>query len=307
MSAATQAAPSRPRRSLRTRGRNRFGYLLLAPQMIGFTAVGLVAIVWVLWLSLHDVNVLAGSQDFVGLDNYTRILTDPSMITVLPNTFFFVCVLSVAGTVIALLLAVLLNQKLRGIGIFRSIVFIPALVTMVAWALVWSFIVEPEGLLDALLGAVGVEALPWLRGGWLTLVVFAVIQLTKNVGINVMILLGALQAVPQELIEAARIDGAGRVRVLRSVVVPQISPAIMMVFMLMIVGSFKVFEVVMLLTEGGPGVQSSVLAFEIYKQGFLLNDVGYASALAVLLFAVILLLTAALWQARKRVVFHEND
>ena len=132
MSVATQAAPSRPRRSLRTRGRNRFGYLLLAPQMIGFTAVGLVAIVWVIWLSLHDVNVLAGSQDFVGLDNYARILTDPSMITVLPNTFFFVCVLSVAGTVIALLLAVLLNQTLRGIGIFRSIVFIPALLLMFA-------------------------------------------------------------------------------------------------------------------------------------------------------------------------------
>src|SRR5699024_11781110 len=113
-----------------TRGSNRFGYLLLAPQMIGFTAVGLVAIVWVIWLSLHDVNVLAGSQDFVGLDNYARILTDPSMITVLPNTFFFVCVLSVAGTVIALLLAVPLNQQLRGIGLFRSIVFIPALVTM---------------------------------------------------------------------------------------------------------------------------------------------------------------------------------
>ena len=302
MSAATQAAPSRPRRSLRTRGRNRFGYLLLAPQMIGFTAVGLVAIVWVIWLSL-DVNVLA-SQDFVGLDNYARILTDPSMITVLPNTFFFVCVLSVAGTVIALLLAVLLNQRLRGIGIFRSIVFIPALVTMVAWALVWSFIVQPEGLLDALLGAVGADGPPWLRGGWLTLVVFAVIQLTKNVGINVMILLGALQAVPQELIEAARIDGAGRVRVLRSVMVPQISPAIMMVFMLMIVGSFKVFEVVMLLTEGGPGVQSSVLAFEIYKQGFLsttsATPVRWPSSCSPSSAA-----HAALWQARKRVVFHE--
>ncbi|WP_193106117.1 carbohydrate ABC transporter permease [Brachybacterium sp. FME24] len=275
--------------------------------MIGFTAVGAVAIIWVIWLSLHHVNALAGTQEFAGLDNYARILTDPSMITVLPNTFFFVCVLSIAGTVAALLLALLLNQSLRGITVFRSIIFIPALVTMVAWALVWSFIVQPEGLLDALLGSVGIDGLPWLRGGWLTLVIFAVIQLTKNIGINVVILLGALQSVPQELLEAGRIDGAGPSRLLRSIVIPQISPAILMVFMLTVVGSFKVFEIVLLLTEGGPGVQSSVLSFEVYKQGFLLNDTGYASALAVLLFALILLLTAVIWQARKRVVFHEDD
>lgn len=305
--AVTSHAPERRRSKPGDRGRNRFGYALLAPQMIGFTAVGAVAIIWVIWLSLNHVNSLAGTQEFVGLDNYARILTDPSIITVLPNTLFFVGVLSVAGTVVALLLALLLNQQLRGITIFRSIIFIPALVTMVAWALVWSFIVQPEGLLDALLGTVGIKELPWLRGGWLTLVVFAVIQLTKNVGINVVIMLGALQSVPKELLEAGRIDGAGPTRLLRSVVIPQISPAILMVFMLTVVGSFKVFEIVLLLTEGGPGVQSSVLSFEVYKQGFLLNDIGYASALAVLLFVIILVLTAAIWQVRKKVVFHEED
>lgn len=291
----------------RDKGRNAFGYALLAPQMIGFTAVGVVALVWVAWLSLHHVNTLADTQEFVGLDNYTRILSDPSMITVVPNTLLFAGVLSVTGTVVALFLALMLNQKLRGTSVFRSIVFMPALVTMVAWALVWNFIVQPEGLLDAALDAGGLEGLPWLRGGWLTLVVFAVIQLTKNVGINMMILLGALQAVPQDLIDAAKIDGAGPLRIVRSVIIPQISPAILMVFMLMTVGSFKVFEIVLLLTGGGPGVQSSVLSFEIYKQGFLLGDIGYASALAMLLFALILLLTAAIWHARKRVVFHEED
>ncbi len=275
--------------------------------MVGFVAIGVVALVWVVWLSLTDVNVLAGTQTFVGIDNYVRIFNDPSMATVLPNTFFFVCVLSVTGTIVSLMLALLLNQALRGINIFRSIVFIPALVTMVAWSLVWSFIVQPKGLLDAVLAEVGLEGLPWLRGGWLTLAVFAFIQLTTNVGINVMIFLGALQAVPQELIEAALIDGAGRRRILSNVILPQISPAILMVFMLMIVGSFKVFEVVLILTEGGPGVQSAVLSFEIYKQAFRLNDVGYASALAVLLFALILILTTAIWQVRKRVVFHEED
>lgn len=295
------------RRSRRDSGRNRFGYLLLAPQTVSYLAIGLISLGSVAWLSLHEVNVLAGTQTFVGLDNYRRIFTDPEMATVLPNTFFFVGVMSVASTAVALLLALLLNQKLAGINIFRAAVFLPALVTMVAWSLVWRFIIQPRGLFDAILGVVGLEPLPWLRGGWLTLLIFALIQITKNVGINVIIFLAAIQAVPEELVEAAKIDGAGRWRRLRSVVLPQISPSILMVFMLTIVGSFKVFELVLLLTEGGPGVQSSVLSFEIYKQAFRLNNIGYASALAVLLFAIVLALTGIIWQARKWLVFHESE
>lgn len=291
----------------RDRGRNGFGYLLLGPQFVVFTAVGLLAIVWVIWLSLHQVNVLAGTQTFVGLENYARIFTEPDMRVVIPNTLFFVCVLSVTGTVVALGLAFLVNQKLRGIGVFRSIIFVPALVTMVAWTLVWSFIVQPDGVLDAIVGVAEIGPFAWLRGGWLTLVVFAVVQLMKNVGINMMIFLAALQAVPEELTDAARVDGATRWGVFRNVVVPQISPSILMVFMLMIVGSFKVFEIVLLLTDGGPGVQSTVLSFEIYKQAFRLNDTGYASALSVLLFAFILALTGAIWQLRNRLVFHESS
>lgn len=303
----SRSSPPRRREQGADRGRDLFGFSLLAPQLVGFTAVGAVALVWVVWLSLTKVNVLAGTQEFVGLANYARIISDPNMRTVLPNTLFFVAVLSVVSTIVALFLALLLNQRLRGINVFRSIIFIPALVTMVAWTLVWSFIVQPEGLLDAGMRILGIGELPWLRGGWLTLTTFAFIQLTKNVGINVMILLGALQAVPEELVEAARIDGAGGARVIRNIVLPQISPAILMVFMLTVVGSFKVFEIVLLLTEGGPGVQSSVLSFEIYKQAFQLNDIGYASALAVLLFALILLLTTAIWQVRKRAVFYEDE
>lgn len=297
----------RQRRGGREGNRNGFGYILLAPQVIGFTIVGVLGLVWVFWLSLHEVNVLAGTQTFVGLDNYSRMLADPTLRVILPNTFFFVGALSVLSTFVALALALLLNQKLRGIGIFRSAVFVPALVTMVAWTLVWRFIVQPKGLLDATLGVVGVGPFPWLRGGWLTLLVFAVIQLTKNVGINMMILLAALQAVPEELVEAARIDGANRLKTFWHIVLPQISASVLMVFMLTIVGSFKVFEIVLLLTEGGPGVQSSVLSFEIYRQAFKLNDIGYGSSLAVLLFLIILILTALIWQLRRRLVFHESD
>src|SRR5699024_1627197 len=300
-------SPRVRRRSLGDARRNLFGYGLLAPGVLGFLAVGGTALVWAFWLSLHSINVLSQEQRFVGLANYERILRDPDMKTVLPNTALFVLVLSVLGTVVFVALAVMLNQKLAGINFFRTAIFIPALVTMVAWALVWHFIVQPKGLLDAGFDLFGAGPFPWLRGGPLTLVVFAVIQMTKNVGINVIIVLASLQAVPGELLEAARIDGAGAWTRFRHVTVPQISPTILMVFMLMITGSFKVFEIVLLLTNGGPGVESSVLSFEIYRQAFQLNNIGYASALSVILFLIVLLLTGGIWQLRKRLVFYESE
>ena len=304
--ASTLRASRRHPRSSLDRDRNGFGYFLLAPQVIAFTAVGLVALGWVIWLSLNNINVLARSQTFVGLDNYARILQDPNMATVLPNTLFFVVIISVSNTVIGLLLALLMNQKLPGITVFRSLIFVPALVTMVAWTLVWRFIVQPAGGLDALLGLVGIPEIPWLRSGWVTLALFAFIQMTKNVGINMILFLSALQSIPEELSEAARIDGANRWGVFRHVTVPQISAATLMVFMLTVVGSFKIFEIVLLLTNGGPGVQTSVLSFAIYQNAFVLNDVGYASALAVLLFALVLVLSGLIWQLRRRLVFNES-
>jgi len=309
---ASSGMRSPRRRGIRTgsqldAGRNLFGYSLLAPGVLGFLAVGGTALVWVFWLSLHTINSLSGKQAFVGFDNYVRVLHDPDMKTVFSNTALFVVVLSVLGTVVALALAVMLNQKIPGINVFRSTVFVPALVTMVAWALVWHFIVQPKGALDAIFGVFGLGPYPWLRGGPLTLLVFAVIQMTKNVGINVIIILAALQAVPNELIEAARIDGAGAWSRFRHVVVPQISPTILMVFMLMVTGSFKVFEIVLLLTDGGPGVASEVLSFAIYQQAFELNDIGFASALAVILFVFVLALTGIIWQLRKRFVYHESE
>jgi len=302
-----QVSPARRRRSSRHAGRTTFGYLLLAPQTLGLLIVGLVAVGGVIQLSVTQVNVLAGTREFVGWDNYLRIANDPEMSIILSNTFFLVIVLSVVGTVLALALATLLNQPLPGINIFRSAIFIPALVTTVAWTLVWRFILQPQGIFDGIVGLFGIGPIPWLRGGWLTLAVFAVIQIPKNVGINVMIFLGALQGVPQDLLDAARVDGTGRWARFRHVVLPQISAAVLMVFMLMISGSFKVFELVLLLTNGGPGVQTSVLAFEIYRQAFRLNDIGYAAALAVFLFALVLALIGLVWLVRRRLVFHEDD
>lgn len=284
-----------------------FGYGLIAPQTIGFILVGVVAIFQVIWLSLHKVNALSGTQEFVGLDNYARMLTDPALPTILTNTFFFVAVLGIGSTVVALGFAILVNQKLRAVNFTRTAIFLPALITMVAWVLVWRFILQPEGLLDSVIGAFGASPVPWLQSRWLTLVVLAVVQLLKNIGIGMMLFLAALQGIPEELVDAAKVDGANRWTTFWRIIVPQLSATILMVFILKVVGSFKVFETVMLMTGGGPGKQTTVLSVAIYENAFELNDMGYSSTLAVLLLVCVLVLTSIIWQARRRLVFYEAD
>lgn len=279
-----------------------FGYTLAAPQILGFAAFGIYPLLEVFRLSTFKVNSLSGMEQFVGLDNYVRMIEDPAMPTVMRNTGFFVILLSVTGTVLALALALLVNQQLKGIQFFRAAIFLPALISMVAWTIVWGYMLQPRGLFDAALVAIGSSPFPWLRSDLATVAIMVLVQALKNVGLNMMILLAALQSVPTELKEAARVDGAGRWRTFRSIVLPEISPAVLMVFMLMIVGAFKVFDVIYLLTRGGPGVSTTVLSYYIYDQAFTYNDVGYSSALSVLLFLLVLVISTVVWQVRKRFV-----
>lgn len=296
------------KRALSPQGRKRaradglFGYTLAAPQILGFALFGVYPLLEVFRLSTLKVNSLSGVEQFVGIENYVRILEDPGMPTVMRNTGFFVATLSVVGTVLALALALLVNQQLKGINFFRAAIFLPALISMVAWTIVWGYMLQPKGLFDAMLVAFDGSPFPWLRSDLVTVGILVLVQALKNVGLNMMILLAALQSVPAEVKEAARVDGAGAWRTFRSIVLPEISPSVLMVFMLMIVGSFKVFDVIYLLTQGGPGVSTTVLSYYIYDQAFTYNDVGYASALSVLLFVLVLIISTAVWQLRKRFV-----
>ncbi len=294
------SALSRSRRRARSDGS--FGYMLAAPAIVGFALFGVFPLLEVFRLSTSRVNSLSGDEEFVGLENYTRLIEDPSMPTIMGNTAFFVITLSVLGTVLALALALLVNQQLKGIGFFRAAIFLPALISMVAWTIVWGYILQPKGLLDAFLVSLGASPQPWLREHWLTLTILVAVQALKNVGLNMMILLAALQSVPAEVKEAARMDGAGPWRTFRNIILPEISPSVLMVFMLMIVGSFKVFDVIYLLTQGGPGADTTVLSYYIYVQAFERNDIGYASALSVVLFLLVAAITTFVWQLRKKVV-----
>ncbi|MEV8506429.1 sugar ABC transporter permease [Actinoplanes sp. NPDC051475] len=282
------------------------GCLFIAPQLAGTIAFVLVPLVLVLWYSLHEWNVLADTFDFVGTGNYRRLMDDPKLSSVLRSTFFFSAGLVVLNLSLAMLLAVLLNQKLRGTTLFRVAFFSPVVVSLVAWTVVWGFMLQHNGGINGLLDAIGVEGPNWLRSDGTAMASVVVVQVFKNVGLNMVLFLAALQGVPQELHEAARMDGAGRWTVFRRVTLPMISPTVLLTSIITIVGSLQVFAQIAVLTQGGPGTSTTVLVYYLYQQAFQFHTFGYGATLSVLLFLIVLLLTVVQWQLRKRWVFHES-
>ncbi|MFF5076540.1 carbohydrate ABC transporter permease [Actinoplanes sp. NPDC000266] len=281
-------------------------YLFIAPQLVGTIAFVIVPLVLVFWYSLHEWNVLANTFTFTGAGNYQQLLDDPNVPSVLRATLFFSAGLVVVNLSVALLLAVLLNQKLRGTTVFRVIFFSPVVVSLVAWTIVWRFMLQDNGGVNSFLNAVGIDGPNWLRSGGTAMAAVIVVQVLKNVGLNMVLFLAALQGVPQDLYEAARTDGAGRWTIFRRITLPLISPTILLTSIITVVGSLQVFAQVAVLTEGGPGTSTTVLVYYLYQQAFQFHTFGYGATLSVLLFLIVLALTVLQWQLRKRWVFHES-
>lgn len=282
------------------------GYLFIAPQLAGVMIFVIFPLALVGYYSFHEWDILVGSFTFVGFDNFQRLASDPQIIPVLLVTAAFGLGLVGLNLGLAMFLAVLLNQKLQGMIFFRTIFFSPVVVSLVAWTVVWGFFLQDDGGINSALAAIGVEGPNWLREGPTALASVIVVQVVKNVGLNMVLFLAAFQSVPSELYEAARVDGASRSRIFGAITLPLISPTILLALIITIVGSLQVFAQIAVLTQGGPGNSTTVLVYYLYQQAFLFSEFGYGSTLAILLFVIVLGLTIAQWQVRRKMVFHEN-
>ncbi|WP_331750785.1 MULTISPECIES: sugar ABC transporter permease [unclassified Streptomyces] len=282
------------------------GYVLIAPQMVGFAAFVLGPLIAVVYYSFTKYNNLTGDISFIGGDNYRKLLDDPLAIEVAQNTAVFSLGLVPLNICLALLLAVLLDQGLRGTIVFRAIFFSPTVVSVIAWTIVWSFLLSKDGGLNLLIRMVGADGPNWLREPDTAMFSVILVQVLKGVGVNMVLFLAALQSVPTELREAARVDGAPPWTIFRRITLPMISPTMLLAAIVTVIGSLQVFGQVMVLTGGGPGNATTVLAYYVYLQAFKFFDLGYASALAVLLFLAVLALTVVQWWLRKKWVFHEQ-
>ncbi len=293
------------RRSLE-RADYRYGYLLIAPMLIGFTMFVFIPIIATVALSFYDYNLLRGMR-FVGFKNYVQLFTnDPAFLKTAGNTLYFTVLLVPLNMALCLGLAMLLQKSMRGIGFFRTAIFTPYVTSVVSWALVWKFMLQTDsGFINIFLRFLGITGPNWLYTEALAIPVVVVVTLLKGFGMNTIIFISALKDVPEMYYEAAALDGAGSWKRFRHITLPMITPTIFLIIIITMIGSLKVFAQINVLTQGGPGTSTYVFVYYIYQCAFKLMKYGYASAISVVLFILIMLLTLMQWQTRKKWVHYE--
>ncbi len=279
-----------------------WGYLFISPQMIGFFLVVLGPLLAVLVFSLQDRNLLFGNVSFAGFENYKQIFTNDALFgKVLLNSLYFTLLVVPLNLVTSVSLSLLLARELRGMKVFRVLYFAPVVTSAAAWAIVWRFILQGEqGTLNQFLAVIGIDGPNWLHDPNWAMFSVAVTRVVKNVGLNIVILLAAVTNIPREYEEAATVDGANPWQTFYHITLPLLFPTLLFVSVITVIGSLRVFDTILLMTEGGPGISTMVLVYYIYYQAFQFFETGYASALAAILFAIALGLTALQWALRNR-------
>lgn len=282
------------------------GYVFISPQLVGVALFVLLPVGLAIWYSLNDWNIFSGRLEFIGGGNYAQLLTDPQLPSVLTATVVFSGGIVVLNIALGLGLAVMLNRRFRGVTFFRTLFFSPVVVSVVAWTLVWGFLLQDNGGINGALAVIGIDGPNWLQGGGTAMIAVIVSQVVRSVGINMVLFLSALQGVPRELHEAARIDGAGSRTVFFRITLPLISPTVLLTAIITIVGALQAFAQIAVLTGGGPGLSTTVLVYYVFQQAFEFNNIGYGSTLALMLLTFVMLLTLLQWQLRKKWVFYED-
>lgn len=280
-------------------------YLLILPWLIGFILFTGGPILYSLIISLTNWTGIR-TRDFIGLQNYIELFTiDPLFWTVMKNTLVYGSVSVLLGVIVALALALLMNQKVPGISIFRTIYYLPSVTSGIAIAIMWAWMFNPRaGLVNYALSLVGITGPGWFASPQWALPGLIIVSLW-GVGPNMIILLAGLQGIPQQLYDAARIDGANRWQEFVSVTLPMLSPVIFYVTVISMISSFQIFENVLVLTNGGPGTSTRVLVFDLYQNAFVNSRMGYASAQAWILGVLIMLITWLMFRISKRMVNYE--
>ncbi len=286
-------------------GEGRWALLFLAPTLIGLAVLSAGPILATLAISLTSWDLLTPPK-LVGLDNFTALLSDDRFMKALRNTFFFTIVSVPLGLAIAYGLALALNQRIRGISFIRTAYFLPVVTSTIAIALVWQWIYNADsGLLNQALEVVGVSPQKWLSNPTLAMPSIIAMSIWQGLGINVIIFLAALQGIPQELIDAANVDGAGPWARSRSVILPLLTPAIFFTGVLSLIGSFQVFDQIFVLVKPRPTDATITLVYFIYENGFKFFKMGYASAASWILFLIVAAFTAIYFWSQKRWVHYQ--
>lgn len=285
------------------------GYLFLLPWLIGYVCFSGGPVLASAYLSLTKYNVLLPPK-LIGLGNYVYALTkDDLFIPAIVKTFYYAILVIPPAIILSLAIAILLNQKLRGTAIWRTMFFLPTLTPVVAAAILWRWMLNPDvGLINFLLAQGGIKGPGWLSSIEWAIPSLALIGLWTSVGGSQMIIfLAGLQNIPQELVEAAEIDGAGSWTRFWAITLPMVTPTIFFNLVLGIIFALRTFDVAFVATNGGPARATWFISLHIYQNAFVSFDMGYASALSWMFFLIIFLVTFVQFRASGSWVFYAGE
>jgi multiple sugar transport system permease protein len=282
------------------------GWCFIGPVMAGILAFQFVPILVSLYASLTTWDGM-NPPAFTGLANYRRLLVEDSFFReTLRTTVIFTLGHIPLTIVLALGLALLCNLPLPGIALFRTAYFIPAVSNVVAISVVWFWVYQPQnGVLNTTLARVGLEGPAWLASTTWALPAVILVSVWQGVGYPMVILLAGLQGIPAELYEAAKLDGASPANQFRQITVPLLTPTLFFLLITQFIASFQVFGIIYVMTQGGPANATSVYIYYLYQNAFAFGRMGYASAMAWILFVLIATVTFVQWKLQKRWVFYE--
>lgn len=279
------------------------GWIFILPAILGTLIFIIIPVICSFGLSFAKWDLL-NPIEFVGLANYKEIFKEPLFGKIFLNTVVFAFATSILGVIIPLVLAVILNSKIRGSEFFKTAYFLPFITPMIVIGIVWQWIFDPNiGLLNKVLHL----HINWLYDTHWALPALIIVSVWKLIGYNMIIFLSSLSGISNSMFEAAKIDGASPFKTFWHVTIPLMSPTIFFVVIITAISSFQVFDLIYLMTQGGPLDSTNVLVYAIYKNAFEYFNAGKASAIAYVLFVVILVLTLIQWGLRKKLVYNEID
>lgn len=290
----------RPLRNAARRAEAVAGAILALPAVVIFTIFMFVPLVLTFWYSLQRYSGF-GSPEFLGLENYADIFADPTFYRALVNTVVFTAISVPLGMALGLGAAVLLNRVMPGRTLFRALIYVPVVVSGVAAGVIWLRLFDPiRGILNQLASSVGLPTVDWQASAPAALVSVTVVVVWQGMGFGMVVYLAGLQGIPRELYEAAACDGATGFASFRRITWPLLGPTTFFLLIYSIIVSFQVFDVVYILTRGGPGDATTFLVQYAYDQGFNQRRQGYAAAIGVIIYVIVLALTIVQWRLQRR-------
>lgn len=279
------------------------GLIFILPALLGTLIFIIIPVICSFGLSFYKWDLLT-PPTFVGLGNYAEVFTDKLFGKILLNTIVYAVTTSIFAVIIPLVLATILNSKIRGSEFFKTAYFLPFVTPMIVIAVIWQFIFDPNiGIMNYIFNL----DINWLYDKNWAMPAVIIVSVWKLIGYNMVIFLAGMSGLNQSILEAAKIDGANKYQMFKNVIIPLLSPTIFFVVIITCISSFQVFDLIYMMTQGGPLDSTNVLVYAVYKNAFEYFKCGYASALAYVLFFIIFVLTMIQWHLRKKMVYIEND